>query len=214
MSNYPPPPPGSFPPLSPQATPAYTMEPARASNASAVVSLVCGLVFCVPFLTSLLAVIFGMVGLSKSKGPRGSGRGMAMAGLILGVLGLAGWSVASYGMYWGISAIKAYIVPATGLMESLVQGDTVKARQFVTPDVTNKDLEQASATIRSLGNFVRLDNPNFQQTTANGVTTSTLTGTAVFDKGSKNLTVSLVKDAAGVVKISEFVLQELSHDKQ
>ncbi|MBE7011925.1 MAG: DUF4190 domain-containing protein [Ruminococcaceae bacterium] len=52
----------------------------------AIASMVCGIVsfFCFGFILGLLAVIFG--GVAKSKGYRG---GMATAGIVLGVIGLA-----------------------------------------------------------------------------------------------------------------------------
>lgn len=51
-----------------------------------IASLVCGIVsfFCFGFILGLLAVIFG--GVAKSKGYRG---GMATAGIVLGIIGLA-----------------------------------------------------------------------------------------------------------------------------
>jgi len=62
-------------------------------NGMAVAALVLGIIaavlFFVPFLNwvlAILAIIFGGVGMSKGK-KVGKGRGMAMAGLILGIVG-------------------------------------------------------------------------------------------------------------------------------
>ncbi len=54
----------------------------------AIASLVLGIVsfFCFPLVTGLLGIIFG--GVAKSKGFRG---GMATAGIVCGVIGLALW---------------------------------------------------------------------------------------------------------------------------
>ena len=67
------------------------MPPQRAkTNGLSVASLVLGLVgipLCFLFIPSLLAVIFGIVGLKQIKGgPTQSGRGLAIAGLILGAI--------------------------------------------------------------------------------------------------------------------------------
>src|SRR5688572_3425857 len=97
MSQYPvavpPPPPPAFAPAYAQPT---VLQP-TASNGPAVTSLVCGIAGIIPFLPSLLALMFGMVGLNRAKQLGGTGRGMAVSGLILGVLGLALWT-------WGATA--------------------------------------------------------------------------------------------------------------
>ena len=63
------------------------------SIASLVLGLV-GLPLCFIFIPSLLAVIFGFVGLSQIKNePPQKGRGMAIAGIILGVAMLALWAL-------------------------------------------------------------------------------------------------------------------------
>src|SRR5438445_4869928 len=58
------------------------------SSGLAVASLVCGLLFFIPVLPALLAVIFGIIALNQTRGGRASGRGMAIAGLICGAVSL------------------------------------------------------------------------------------------------------------------------------
>jgi prepilin-type processing-associated H-X9-DG protein len=58
----------------------------------ALVSLICGVLLCVPLLPSLAAIITGALGIRKSKDPAVSGKGMAVAGLTLGIVGLVGWA--------------------------------------------------------------------------------------------------------------------------
>jgi uncharacterized protein DUF4190 len=57
------------------------------SNGMAIASLICGLLLCF-WPASLCAVIFGIIGLNKSKNSQIGGRGMAIAGTILGSIGL------------------------------------------------------------------------------------------------------------------------------
>lgn len=59
----------------------------RASNGMAIASLVCGLVLCFAPISSILAIVFGIIGLSKTKDERYGGKGMSIAGIILGCLG-------------------------------------------------------------------------------------------------------------------------------
>ena len=87
----PPPPPGGQPP----AQQAYTGAPQQyaappRNNGLAITSLILGILW-ICWIGSILAVIFGHVGLSqikKSNGAQG-GRGFAIAGLVLGYLALA-----------------------------------------------------------------------------------------------------------------------------
>ena len=62
------------------------------SNGMAVASLVLGLILCFP-PCSLLAIIFGGVGIARANQPYvgGRGKGLAVAGLVLGIVGILGW---------------------------------------------------------------------------------------------------------------------------
>jgi uncharacterized membrane protein len=57
------------------------------TSGMAIASLVLGLLFCVP-LAGVLAIIFGAIALSKTKTPGIGGKGMAIAGMILGCFSL------------------------------------------------------------------------------------------------------------------------------
>jgi DNA-directed RNA polymerase subunit RPC12/RpoP len=75
-----------------------TLEAAGTANGFCVASLVLGILgipaFCT-FITPVLAVIFGIIGLKQVKQSGGSGRGMAIAGIICGGIGclfaIAAW---------------------------------------------------------------------------------------------------------------------------
>jgi hypothetical protein len=96
-STPPPPPPfaPSMPPTAqvpPQYVPygqPYGYLPTR-TNGLAIASMVLG-ILCVYWITSILAVIFGHIALSQIKRSNGTqtGRGMAIAGLVLGYIWLA-----------------------------------------------------------------------------------------------------------------------------
>lgn len=61
-------------------------------SGSAVASLILGIVgIFIPVILSILAVIFGGVGISNANSRGTSGKGMAIAGLVLGILGTLGW---------------------------------------------------------------------------------------------------------------------------
>jgi hypothetical protein len=78
-------------------------------NGFAVTSMILGIVgFCVPLICGLLAMLFGFLGLARSK-ETGTGKGMAIAGIILGFLnGIVEPAAIGYGIYWtGKQAKKA-----------------------------------------------------------------------------------------------------------
>ena len=122
MSNYPPPnptpygqPPQNVPPYGqpqygqppagygqpPMGQPPYGYPPGgqmppqpTGGNGWGVAALVTGLIgFCVPFL-GLLGILFGFLGLRTAK-RNFSGKGLSIAGLVLGFLTVIGWGVTS-----------------------------------------------------------------------------------------------------------------------
>ena len=80
------------PPAEPVAyTPAPPVVPGTApSNGMGVASLVFGIVqwFCLPFIGSILAIVFGRIGINKAKRGEATNGGMAKAGFWLGIVGL------------------------------------------------------------------------------------------------------------------------------
>ncbi|HWE55983.1 MAG TPA: DUF4190 domain-containing protein [Acidimicrobiales bacterium] len=87
-----PPPPGGYPPHPGGYWPGGYPQ-TRATNGLAIASMVCGILW-LAWLGSLLAVIFGHVSLHQIKRSGQGGRGMAIAGLILGYLGIAVFIIA------------------------------------------------------------------------------------------------------------------------
>lgn len=58
------------------------------SNPLAVTSLIFGVLsFCIPVLASIVAIVTGALGLSKTKDPAVGGKGLAIAGIVLGIVG-------------------------------------------------------------------------------------------------------------------------------
>jgi prepilin-type processing-associated H-X9-DG protein len=75
----PPPPPVNY------SGPGYVQS--GPTSGIAMAALICGILFFFP-LTALLAIIFGIIGLAKTNNPAVKGRGFAIAGLVLGSIGL------------------------------------------------------------------------------------------------------------------------------
>lgn len=67
---------------------AYVQAPEQQTNGLAIASLICGIVGLCVFLPSIAAIITGVMG---RKNP--VNRGMATAGLVLGIIGIVEWIV-------------------------------------------------------------------------------------------------------------------------
>jgi predicted Zn finger-like uncharacterized protein/prepilin-type processing-associated H-X9-DG protein len=84
------PPPGYAPQYPPPGYgyPPYP-HPSGPTSGWATAALIFGILgFCLPIIGSLLGIIFGIVGISKTRESRAGGRGMAVAGLVLGIVTL------------------------------------------------------------------------------------------------------------------------------
>ncbi len=78
-------------PVEPWTQPAQAGQ-TRTYSTLSVASLVCGILCCFPFLTSALAVVLGYLGLQEiGRNPQLKGRELAVAGMILGGLGMLSW---------------------------------------------------------------------------------------------------------------------------
>src|SRR6266550_1464930 len=71
----------------------YSMPPQRKASGAAIAALIFGILGCVPLITGLIAIVCGFIGIRTTRDPRYSGRGMAVAGLILGLLSVVIWGV-------------------------------------------------------------------------------------------------------------------------
>ncbi|SPM38921.1 hypothetical protein MNAB215_1102, partial [Mycobacterium numidiamassiliense] len=107
--SYPPPPPGGYPPppgpgYPPPPGPGYPpSQPASGTNTFAIVSLVASLLgwICVG-VGSVVGVVFGFLALNQIKQTGQSGRGLAIAGIVIGIISIVGGII-----YWIIVMITA-----------------------------------------------------------------------------------------------------------
>lgn len=89
MTEAPPPPEPALEPIPEPPPPAAP----KGSSGLAIASLICGIVGCVPG-AGIAAVVMGHMALGRIKTSGQGGRGMALAGLILGYLSIVGWIIA------------------------------------------------------------------------------------------------------------------------
>jgi hypothetical protein len=138
MSTIPPTPyPYPSPPLQP---------PRKETSGMAVASLIFGIVGCVPFITGLLAVIFGILGIRRTRDPRYGGSGLAIAGLILGILSLAGWTLSLGAALVAWNASAAARQAAEAFVYDLSRG-RIDSAYAMTTQMDRAEFETAAAAI-------------------------------------------------------------------
>jgi hypothetical protein len=195
MSQYPPttmPPPGYVNP---------GMVPQRTS-AAAVASLIFGILGCL-IITGIIAIITGIIGISATKNPNVKGRGMAIAGLILGLIGTL-----SGGLCLGLGgavylAARPAIQTVAGFTSAASSGDFNKAMEFVDETQVPKDkLVAIVDDLKSLGEFKEYK-PGAKNNVDFTAGVYDFQGTLVFQNGqTRSIDVSLRKQSDGKLKIT------------
>ncbi len=137
--------------MSPPQGPAASMPGPPRTSGAAVASLVLGILGCIPFVTSLLALILSVVGLRATRYPGVGGRGMAIAGLVLGILGLVGWAVGFGGVYTLFMVSKPAHEEATAFTKDLAEGRIEAAHARCTEDISLDDLRRLAESFKPLG---------------------------------------------------------------
>jgi hypothetical protein len=149
MSQYPPAvPPGQYPPMPGNAPQYYPGQPAKTS-AAAVTSLVTGALLCLPLF--LVAIITGIIGLATTGKPGVRGRGMAIGGLLLGILGLCIWSTGGYLMYKGGQFVSGYVQQFTALATNLQAGDLPASIKSFGTTMTDEQIGKFTADLAKFG---------------------------------------------------------------
>lgn len=179
----------------------------RKTSGAAIASLILGILGCVPFITGLLAIVFGIVGIGKTKDPRYSGRGLAIAGLLLGLLSVTLWGLFGgglYGMYvYGKPAREA----ANAFARDLSAGDVPAAQARCTGNLSREELVAAAEKVKPWGALRDTTMPVASLNKSGGVETFDVVGVAVFANAPNvPYAVHLVKQG-GEFKVDGFLLQ-------
>jgi len=92
-------------PTTPAKEPTKSVEPSGQKSGIAITAFIMGLLFFIPFLTQILAVVFGIIALNdKNQGHRG----LAITGIILGGVFLLLWLLIFIVIFMAISAYSSY----------------------------------------------------------------------------------------------------------
>jgi hypothetical protein len=192
------------PPLSGSPTGYGYVEPPRRTNVPAIVSLILGILGCVPFLTGVLAIVFGLVGLRKTRDPSFGGKGLAVAGLVLGIVSIALWGMFGGTMYGAYFASKPARAAAHQFIADVSAGNTQAALGEST--LSAAEIQAGTAQLSQFGEFQDTTFATFNINVYNGVTTATVTGTVKFSNALKACTVELVKQGS-TYRVTKYSVQ-------
>lgn len=190
---------------------AYSMPPQRQMSAAAVVSLVCGILGCLPFITGLIAVICGIVGIKTTSNPRYSGKGLAIAGLILGLISLAFWGLMGGSIFAAFSYTRPVRQGANQFARDLSAGNISAAQAMCSSSVTQEELKTAADALKPLGALKDTTMPVSVRSNMNGVKTADAAGAATFSGGETLPYFIRFVWQGGSMKVDGFVFQ--SKDK-
>jgi hypothetical protein len=198
----------SMPPLPPAQNPVeygYAPSPRR-GNGAAIASLVLGILGCVPLLTGVAAILLGIIGLRKTRDPAVGGQGLAVAGLILGMVSLLGWGI--FGGFLGYGYVESK--PAGAVAQQFLQdvsAGNVNAAAANSAGFSPAQLQANSQQMKQFGSLqgVNLNSFSIFRGT-NGQTMMHLGGTATYVSGQKTCTFDLVKQGA-TYKVARYWVQ-------
>lgn len=199
MSQVPPapPPPGAMPQQ-------YTLNPQPKTSGAAIGSLICGILGCVPWLTGLIAIILGIVGIKSTKDPLTRGRGMAIAGLVLGVVSVVVWTLLGSTIFAFFSSTGPARDQARAFIYDLDKGDVTAAHARVTGDITADELKLVAERMKTWGGVKDVTMVGINVTANSGTqTTTAVSGAVEFGNLRKSFTATLVKEG-DTQKIREY----------
>jgi len=184
----------------------YPYTPPSKTSIASILSLVFGLLGCIPVITSLAAIVTGIVGIKVTGKPGVSGRPMAVIGLLLGIIGIAIWSAVGMTALWAYRESEKALGSASTLVTALQTNDIDKAATLVGDKVDTAKLKSAAEKLQGLGTFKNFSmGERFLE--VNQDSTWSLSGTAHFEPDTKvpmKLTISKLPD--GSFKVTDIVI--------
>jgi hypothetical protein len=196
-----------YPPPGQPAQPAYQMQ-ATQSNGWGLASLICGILsFCTFGTTGILAVIFGFLGMRRSK-TTNSGKGISVVGLILGLLTIVGWIifllVGGLAMLGLAKASEPQRQANQQFIKDLASGNVTAATND-TDGMSQTEVQALVDQVKDMGAVKDVTNVGFHIVND----TADLAGIAQFDKGKRGYSVHEVKKG-DAWKISSFNFDQTS----
>jgi Domain of unknown function (DUF4190) len=172
-----------------------TTDGKQRTNPAAVASLILGILGCVPFITGLLAIAIGIIGIRRSREPFMGGKSLSIAGIVLGIISVLAWSSVGGVLAYGYSESKPAAAVAQSFLKDVSAGK-INAAMANATGFTAPQLQAYSTQIIPFGPLQSVSISSFNFSTVNGRTVMHLGGIATFAKGPRNCTFELVKVGA------------------
>jgi hypothetical protein len=179
--------------------------PKRRTSGMAIASLVLGIVGCIPFISGLLAIIFGILGIRRTRDPYVGGKGMAIAGLVLGIVSIIGWTGMGSVLGFAYLESKPAGVVAKQFLQDLSAGN-INGAMADSSGFTAAQLQSQNVQLAAYGALQSVSLSSFNMSSVNGQTTMSLGGTAIFASGTKTCTFNLLK-INGTYKVTSYWVQ-------
>ncbi|HLL87960.1 MAG TPA: DUF4190 domain-containing protein [Tepidisphaeraceae bacterium] len=177
--------------------PSAGMGPARKTNVLAIVSLICGILGCIPFITGLAAIVTGALGIKKANDPQvQSGKGLAIAGIILGVLSVGLWALFGGGMFALVNATAPVRTAGKQFLSDLSQGN-VAAAQAQTENLSTEDVTTLVDMVKTWGSLNDVTGFSASINADEGETTAIYGGQAQYANGPHPFVLEMVKVGDG-----------------
>lgn len=185
----------------------YMPPEPRKTSVAAIISLISGLILCLPVVPQIIAIITGFVGLKSSSQPGMSGRGFAIAGLVLGFVGLLGWLVGGGATALAAASIykisKPMVADCRTFTTDLAKGDVDSAYAFCdSSSISKESIDELSTTVQQWGSFTDLMLPSRKKELINGTWYWNFTGAATFNDGVRTAEFQMRQQADGSYKIN------------
>jgi hypothetical protein len=197
------------PPMTPPGGPyGSTMPPGgqREGNGPAIAALVMGLLLCIPFITGLGGIIFGAVGIKRAGNPRvgGGGKGMAIAGLVLGIVNLIVWAIFGGAIWAAVAGTSEHRAIAKQFIKDLSDGNVSAAAAVCSSNVPQSSLVKQSQAMKSWGQLQDVTTVGINANANAGQGTQVIvSGAAQFSGGNRSFIIEFIQEG-GKWKIRKF----------
>lgn len=195
---------GSIPPGVPNTPMDYTLSPTPRTNGFAIASFIVGLIGCVPLLSGILAIIFGILGIKTASRPGYGLKGLAIAGIVLGVLGILAWSGVVVGAYYALRYTSPPRMVAKQFAQDLSAGNGSAALAKST-GISQAKIDAEIAKLKGKGGIQDITLPMIHVNSTNGRTTWHFTGTITFKSGTASYDVDLLEQGK-TYRVTQFTI--------
>ncbi len=166
--------------------------------------MVLGILLCIPLVTSLGALVFAIVGMKATRPGGKGGRGMAIAGLVLGIIGTVMWLGGGTMAGMLISASSAPRAVLHDFASKVVSGDDTGALAESDPIITRDGLAQLRTFVAPFGAYSDLTCYSVNISVTPAGERCEMGGVMHFASGDHAFTATLIKAATGGWKMYGF----------